>query len=54
MWSEDSCLSRNCCVSCVGDYTSPCQLGNTRKLLLWIGGRYGEVAERGGEGGGVK
>ena len=27
------------------------QLGNTRKLPLWIGGRYGEVAERGGEGG---
>ena len=27
------------------------QLGNTRKLPLWIGGHYGEVAERGGEGG---
>ena len=24
------------------------QLGNTRKLPLWIGGRYGEVAERSG------
>ena len=44
MWSEDSCLSRNCCVSCVGDYTSHGQLGNTRKLPLWIGACYGEVA----------
>lgn len=30
------------------------QLSNTRKWPLWIGGRYGEVAGRGGEGGGVK
>ena len=28
------------------------QLGNTRKLPLWISGRYKEVAERGGGGGG--
>lgn len=27
------------------------QLGNTRKLPLWISGRYKEVAERGGGGG---
>ena len=55
MWSEDSCLSRNCCVSCVGDYRSPQRpTWQHRKCPLWIGGRYGEVAGRGWGGGGCK
>ena len=48
MWSQDSCLSRNCCVSCVGDYTSPQRptwqhkkVAFVDKWPLWRGSREG-------------